>query len=1078
MRKIPGITRQDEEERLKQIIGIAEDKLEGTKADAQNLEQELHAMQQEFDESDKEQQALWHNTDARFREVNQELRRAAQARKKPYFGRIDFTDHQLNQEESYYIGRSVIAKDPAHPEVIDWRAPIAGVYYDSSLGETSYSVKGEGKFEINLSRKRTYEIENDHLKDFYDSDVVANDELLTKYLAKNKRAVLGEIIATIQQEQNQVIRKKPQHNLIIQGAAGSGKTTVAMHRISYILYNYELEFKPEDFYIIGSNQVLLNYITGVLPELNVYGVSQMTMEQLFVRLLYEDWDKSYQIKPVTKGVTEPVKGTLGWFRDLEKFCRDYEWKIIPRQDVRIEKNHVRLLGGETIERLLTQFDRYSRADKITMLTERLMAKLENELSGKYYSYTAEEKKKLQRYYSTYFGKREWKGSIFELYEEFLQKQAEGGSVVAYTPGTFDVYDLAALAYLYKRIKETEIIREAGHVVIDEAQDFGMMAYAAMKYCLSTCTYTIMGDVSQNISLEYGLNDWSELRELMLPDEFDYFGLLRKSYRNTVEISDYATEILHHGSFQIYPVQPIIRHGEAVQTMECKSFAGMVDRAETVIRSWQDKGLETIAVICKDQEQTRKVSDSLGKKLELLPNEEGKLEFGNGVLVLPLEYTKGLEFDAVLLFDASKNAYPLEDGYVKRLYVAATRALHELAVLYSGELTDLIAKPVPEDKKKQAITQVEEAVRPVLPVEEEKTHEELAREQALLGHDEMDRRNQIGPRRIVISRNHEAVEHSEETPRTTNWALAMEEPEKPARRSSIVKNRKTAEGVPSSKTAEPVRKAVMEPVRKTAPEPTKKELHIYEPEDLMADPYKRPSYMERMTMEKRAAKEKKLSKYGEYGEMPDNQSLRSAGHSRIDVSVRMCLKGKGYLDIVSSYGTLRLEVLDADCIRVCFVKGSGAMFTQCPERFLGKGTSYKLKEGRDTIEILTERILVRVNKKSGEVAFLTPEGKLLLTERSKEPRQVEENCSWTFFAWGKNEALRAKPIPGQVPLKMGSSAKYISFGPESDMDAGLYSEQGYELSFPAGRKTLCCNIPMYGPYVSQEGKNTEYYFKRK
>ena len=279
MSSLPGITRQDEEKRLQHTLEIAQRKLEANRQSVQALAEELHAMQEEFDENDKEAQTLWHNADARFKFVNQDLRRAEQARKKPYFGRIDFRDKKLKKDEVYYIGRSVIADNPAEPEVIDWRAPIASVYYDAALGDVSYSVKGEGKYDITLSRKRTYEIENDELKDFYDSDVVANDELLTKYLARNKKAVLGEIIATIQQEQNEVIRKKPQHNMIVQGAAGSGKTTVAMHRISYILYNYEQEFAPEDFYIVGSNQVLLNYITGVLPELNVYGVSQMTMEQ-------------------------------------------------------------------------------------------------------------------------------------------------------------------------------------------------------------------------------------------------------------------------------------------------------------------------------------------------------------------------------------------------------------------------------------------------------------------------------------------------------------------------------------------------------------------------------------------------------------------------------------------------------------------------------------------------------------------------------------------------------------------------------------------------------------------------------
>ena len=134
-------------------------------------------------------------------------------------------------------------------------------------------------------------------KDFYDSEVVANDELLTKYLSKSSKNVLSEIIATIQQEQNEVIRINPHHNVLVQGSAGSGKTTVAMHRISYILYNYEREFKPADFYIVGSNRMLLNYITGVLPDLDVYDIGQMTMEELFIRLLYEEWDdKAYSVR--------------------------------------------------------------------------------------------------------------------------------------------------------------------------------------------------------------------------------------------------------------------------------------------------------------------------------------------------------------------------------------------------------------------------------------------------------------------------------------------------------------------------------------------------------------------------------------------------------------------------------------------------------------------------------------------------------------------------------------------------------------------------------------------------------------
>ena len=587
---------------------------------------------------------------------------------------------------------------------------------------------------------------------------------------------------------------------------------------------------------------------------------------------------------------------------------------------------------------------------------------------------------------------------------------------------------------------------------------------------------------------------------MLPGEFDYLGLLRKSYRNTIEISDYATQILHHGSFQVYPVQPILRHGEAVVTMECKDFDGQIKEAEKTIRGWQSKGLETIAVICRDREETDRVSKALGNGVELLPNQAGTLEFGNGVLVLPLEYTKGLEFDAVLIFDASGEAYPPEDGYVKRLYVAATRALHELCVLYTGKLTPLIAEPVPEEKKKQAITESEAPVRPALPPEEEKTHEEKAREQAILGQDEMARRQQYGPRRIVITRKHEKesqgggrkapdsqgtapLDMQEERDRSLGRRLTKERPEpgnalkRPAKAVtdwSLAFQQPADQGdLDRSGSIGGTAGDTGNGRRSGARRMTDKTLHLADPGDIH-DPYKRPSYIDRLNQE-RLVKQGGGKSSGEYGEMPGDQSLRAPGHSKIDCSIRMCMKGQGYVDLVSSYGTLRIEVLGKNLVRVCFEKGASPSFPPLPAEYIGKSGPYKMRETRDGVEILTEGFMTRVMKKTGEVAFLTPQGKLLLSERSKDPRQVEEACAFTFFAFGRNEELRAKPLPGNIPMKLGSSAKYISFGRDSQESPALFSPQGYELTFPGGRKTLCCNIPMYGPYVSQEGKGIEYYF---
>lgn len=695
-RPIPGLSREAEEAQLARIIGIAQDNLEKAEKYSGRLSDELHELMETYGTKDKEALALFHNTQAQLQETRMDLLRCRKARHKPYFGRIDFRDQKIPYAESYYVGRVGISRNGSEPVVIDWRAPIASVYYENTTGRCRYTVKNEGTCEIDLKRKRTYEIEDDHLIDFFDSDVVANDELLTKYLAKNKSAVLGEIISTIQKEQNAVIRRSPKMNLIVQGVAGSGKTTVAMHRISYILYNYEDDFRPEDFYIIGSNRILLNYITSVLPDLDVYGVSQMTMEQLFVRLLYEDWDPEiHHIRHIGKNEEAVrVKGSYEWFHDLEDFCLDLERMSIPEQEVTLE-NGVRIMQRSTVRNCLNNNPLVSMQGKINMLNAILLSRLENEITGKDIAYPPALQKELYKKYRRYFGGDVWKGSVYQVYSDFLKSQESKGKAVPFPDHDFDLYDLASLAYIYKRIKETDGIREASHVIIDEAQDFGMAAYGALYYCLRGCTYTIMGDVSQNIHYGYGLNDWEDLKSLILKGVPGGFGVLKKSYRNTVEISEFATGILRHGSFPVYPVDPVRRHGSPVRIAQCRNDEDLIRESKNTIHKWQAEGRETIAVICRDEEEASAVSALLSKELDLADTDPETAEFTEGIMVLPVEYTKGLEFDAVLLYHPSAEGYPDNDAYVKLLYVAATRALHELAVVHTGDLTDLIASPAPD-----------------------------------------------------------------------------------------------------------------------------------------------------------------------------------------------------------------------------------------------------------------------------------------------------------------------------------------------------------------------------------------------
>ena len=1059
--EIPGLTREEEEAQLAKVIGIAEQNLEQAKADIRLANEDLADLMETYDAKEAEGLALWNNATAKLNAYQHGMARLEKARKKPYFGRIDFQDPRLSFLESYYIGRVGISDEKAEPVVLDWRAPISSVYYENSTGPCSYTVSSEGTFSIDLKRKRTYEIENDHLKDFFDSDVVANDELLTKYLAKNKKAVLGEIIATIQQEQNLIIRRSPKTNLIVQGVAGSGKTTVAMHRISYILYNYEEDFRPEDFYIIGSNRILLNYITSVLPELDVYGIRQMTMEQLFIRLLYEDWDEEkYMVHTIDRADEKnSIKGGSGWFFDLENFCRTYEAEQIPREPLRLEKTGTLLLDAEYIDNYCREQSTLSMEGKMCMLNEILLAKFENEVSGKEVMFPAREKKALKRKYEKYFGDGKWRGSIFDLYLQFLEQQAEKGKAVEVPENSFDVYDLAALAYLYKRIKENDPVREASHVVIDEAQDFGMMAYQVLHYCLRDCTYTIMGDTSQNIHFSYGLNDWEELKKLILTGTYDAFGVLRKSYRNTVEISDFANEILRHGDFAIYPVEPVLRHGTTVQKEAFADEAALLAAGVQKIKAWQEQGYETIAVVCRDEAEAAATARKLKKYVPVVEEDLETAEFGEGVMVLPVAYTKGLEFDAVLLLDPTEEKYPENDGQVKLLYVAATRALHELAVLYTGKLTGILAKKAPKGRHNQefameTLTKAKEYEKVSL------TQKEAREENRAIGIQEMDERNSHGPKRIVIK------------------------PEQiPGRAPGNTSTTGTAV-MPKSSTG--MRKAAAE----TGKEIAAKTMQQRAPEGVSAvfagaayrgktggkAPGSRPATAGIQSEKAEQPEHMNTSPYA-FGAIPENELLRMKGHSRIKCAVKWAKKGKAAVEMASMYGILRITPITPEVIRISFVKGVTAKVQDTYWKPKADTSfPWSAKESKTAVLVETEKLRVMVEKKDGAVQFFTPDHKLVLSEKRDEPRMIDGGMTWTFFDWSGSEKLKAKGILSTEWLDLTAKARYVSFGGKQARMPLVVSNRGYGIAAAASRTALLCNVRTFGTYLHTAGDGQiDYYF---
>ena len=692
--------RAREEEHLSDCLTVIRGNIDKYQAEETVLGGSIKEMYAHYHDDNPEMYIELANSITRRDNVSKALRKNLKALLKPYFGRIDYDDIEVGRKSSLYLGKNSVAKNNITMEVVDWRAPVASVYYENEIGRCTYQAPDGNTIPIELELKRTYEIDSGRLIDFYDSEVVANDELLTKYLAKNKEAVLGEIIATIQKEQNDIIRRTPFRSVIVQGVAGSGKTTVAMHRISYILYNFPERFRPSQFYIIGSNRMFLNYITSVLPDLDVENVNQMTMQQFLIHMLQDEvWiDKCKPAKPLTGPKTSEwaeFKGSWNWMEELEEFIAEYDRRELIRPDVCFE-DYV-LCSQASVAELLERNRSWSTQEKRDHLNARVMNRLKNQLAMNDRGYEREQILAIYKQYTGVYGPKKWKGNLLTLYAEFLTwlagrrpEYAEScyGNAAQVQKKQLELYDYATLLHLKRRVKETEAIDYAEHVVVDEAQDYGAMVFAVIKTALPRCTFTVMGDVSQNINYESGMNEWETLKEKVFNTEGDYFGVLAKSYRNTIEISDYASSILAHCSFPTYKTQPIIRHGEPVRLIDTEKNR-IIHTAAEQIKEWQKKGYDTIAVICKDEAQTDAVREALQQHIEVSSESLETTEFSRGVMVLPIHMTKGLEFDTVLLMEPDKEAYPKNDANAKLLYVAATRALHELTIVYHKSLSELL-----------------------------------------------------------------------------------------------------------------------------------------------------------------------------------------------------------------------------------------------------------------------------------------------------------------------------------------------------------------------------------------------------
>ena len=725
--------RKLEERHLAETIDRIEDNLERMTAEKETLDARVNELIQQYNPENVE---LYNELMVGLSVqsvLDRRITAHTRAETRPYFARID-AEYDEDEEsgsggaQSIYIGKNGISNPDNTQLVTDWRAPIASLYYDATPGHATYSAPG-GDYGVELKLKRTFEIDGGELLDFYDTDVVANDELLIKYLGRKRDAALSDIVATIQRDQNRIIREDPWKSIVVQGAAGSGKTTVAMHRLAWITYNYREQFKENEFYIIGGSNMFLRYITAMLPDLDVHDVCQLTFPDFLMKLLTDDDDRGFEsFRPqpysgdiAAKSSAEFAKALCEWLEDLQAAVFE------PRT---LELNGVTLITAADVQYAVENRHGMSFSELAEVISERMEAaginsreRMEEFVEQEYdenardilddvpdrrfgdlVQAIAYKKKRLagiraeltktKRFYK----KRLPSKPVPMLYRQFLGWLAakdEGWaetakkSASAVAKNRPDNIDLCMMLMIKCRLLPLPAVGAVRHLIIDEAQDYGESCYVTLKSALNRCVFTIMGDIAQNIAASGGLATWDALLDGPFKDGRTSFFNLKKSYRNTIEISHFASRVLSRLSAGRYGVEPVIRHGEEPSVTKCADEAGLAAEAEGLIREYLDSGMHTVAVVARTKEEAERAYSLLPAELGATLVCNADEDYSGGVTVFPAEMVKGMEYDAVVVWNASAERYTENDG--KLLYVVLTRAMHRLGVLFSGELSGLLAE---------------------------------------------------------------------------------------------------------------------------------------------------------------------------------------------------------------------------------------------------------------------------------------------------------------------------------------------------------------------------------------------------
>lgn len=620
-------------------------------------------------------------------ETNHKINLIKRLKDKPYFARIVFKDNS-NNDYNCYISKVGILDDDNNPITIDWRSPIASLYYDANVGDASY-ISPDGLIEGTLNLKRQFDIQDGNLISMQDIDVVANDELLKPYLTVSNDNRLKNIISTIQNEQNEIIRKNILDNIIVQGVAGSGKTTVALHRIAYLAYTYEKSIKPTEYLVIGPNKYFVKYISDVLPDLDVDEVKQIVFDDIlddYISCKYHINNSEINMQKALDGEDLSYlkyKGSIE-FKDyidnyLDQYIKDlYIDKELYDRDIRILdsniintyynlKNNNEVLINK-INQTIILLKKYIK-DNAKNISNKIINKLFETQNGSFNDY----KKNINSLYSKqlkdFFNIKNI--NIINIYIDILKSNTlydYKDSIEKLNKKIIDPEDIPALIYIGYRIFGNKEYDKYKHTVIDEAQDYSPFNFYVLSKILNNSTFSIYGDLAQSLYSYKSILSWDEVLNIIKGTEICY---LNKSYRTTTNIMNFANRVNRH--LGLKEAENVLRNGENVSINKQNSINDLYKIIDENINLGY-----RCAVIVKDAKAKEKL------KQEINP------EYLEKITLITSTMVKGLEFDSIILLNVDNDNYNINNILdMKLLYVSLTRALHKLDILYNNSLCEIL-----------------------------------------------------------------------------------------------------------------------------------------------------------------------------------------------------------------------------------------------------------------------------------------------------------------------------------------------------------------------------------------------------